>query len=383
MSAVDGGARAIRGFDPILPPEANMGELMVLVGTEKGAFVASRADGSSGAWRTSGPYLAGWEVSALTLVQNGAPRLIAGTTHYVYGATIRSSDDLGLSWREEAGSPRYDEERGFKMRRIWTIDATLPDALLAGVDEAGLFISGDEGKTWRELRGLTDHPTRPKWSPGNGGLCLHTIVRDPSNDQRIWVAISAVGVFRSDDGGETWALKTAGLPPVATGGDGAGIDRCVHRIALDPGSTDTLYMQFHGGVFRSIDAADSWHAIETGLPSNFGFPVVATRPQELFVVPLDSDERRFMPAGRLRVFRSRDGGESWQDASRGLPDEPQYVNVLRGAMASDPGNPSGVVFGTTMGQVYATSDAGESWEELPMQLPRVLSVSVHRVDDAA
>lgn len=352
-----------------------MAEQLVLVGTEKGAFTARRRDG---VWHTSGPHLPGWEVSALTLVGNGRPRLLAGTTHYVYGATIRSSDDWGESWQEQPGSPAYDGERGFKMNRIWTIDATDPETLYAGVDEAGIFRSDDGGANWHELRGLTDHPTRPRWSPGNGGLCLHTIVRDPRDRGRLWVAISAVGVFRSDDGGESWELKTNGIPPVPTGGDGVGIDRCVHRIALDPGSSDTLYMQFHGGVFRSTDAADSWQSIETGLPSNFGFPIVTTRPGELFVAPLDSDERRYMPTGRLRVFRSRDGGSSWQDTSAGLPSEPQYVNVLRGAMATDPGNDGGVVFGTTMGQVYATHDGGDHWEELPLQLPRVLSVSVHR-----
>lgn len=355
-----------------------MAELVVLVGTEKGAFTARRS-ATDGAWRTSGPHLPGWEVSALTLVANGRPRLLAGTTHYVYGATIRTSDDMGETWQEQPGSPAYDSERGFKMNRIWTIDASLPHHLLAGVDEAGLFQSDDGGSTWRELRGLTDHPTRSAWSPGNGGLCLHTVVRDPDDQRRIWVAISAVGVFRSDDAGETWELKTTGLPAVPTGGDGVGIDRCVHRIVLDPGKRNTLYMQFHGGVFRSHDAADTWEAIEAGLPSNFGFPVVATRPKEIFVAPLDSDERRYMPAGQLRIFRSRDGGDSWQDASNGLPEAPQFVNVLRGAMATDPGNEGGVVFGTTMGQVYATHDGGETWEELPLQLPRVLSVTAHRL----
>jgi photosystem II stability/assembly factor-like uncharacterized protein len=355
-----------------------MSELLVLVGTEKGAFTA-RYEKSSARWRTSGPHLPGWEVSALTLAGNGTPRLLAGTTHYVYGATIRSSDDLGETWEEQPGSPAYDSDRGFKMNRIWTIERTASGSLFAGVDEAGIFRSDDGGRTWAELRALTDHPTRAQWSPGNGGLCLHTIVHDPADERRMWVAISAVGVFRTDDGGETWELKTRGIPPVPTGGDGVGIDRCVHRIALDPGDNRTLYMQFHGGVFRSTDAADSWHSIEAGLPSNFGFPLVTGRPRELFVAPLDSDERRYMPGGRLRVFRSRDGGEHWQDVSRGLPGDPQYVNVLRGAMARDPGNVGGVLFGTTMGQVYATHDSGDSWQELPLQLPRVLSVTAHRL----
>lgn len=355
-----------------------MSELLLLVGTEKGAFTA-RYDESAALWRTSGPHLPGWEVSALTLVDDGKPRLLAGTTHYVYGATIRSSEDMGETWEEQPGSPAYDQERGFKMNRIWTIERTAAGALLAGVDEAGIFRSDDGGRNWHELRSLTDHPTRANWSPGNGGLCLHTIVQDPRDANRIWVAISAVGVFRTDDGGETWLLKTRGIPPVPTGGDGEGIDRCVHRIALDPGDSNTLYMQFHGGVFRSTDAADSWHPIESGLPSNFGFPLVTGEPGELFVAPVDSDERRYMADGRLRVFRSRDGGDTWQDVSTGLPGDPQFVNVLRGAMARDPGNVGGVCFGTTMGQVYATRDSGETWEELPLQLPRVLSVSAHRV----
>ena len=355
-----------------------MSELLLLVGTEKGAFTA-RLDESTARWRTSGPHLPGWEVSALTLTGNGEQRLLAGTTHYVYGATVRSSDDLGETWQEQPGSPAYDKERGFKLNRIWTIERTASGALLAGVDEAGLFRSDDGGRDWREVRSLTDHPTRANWSPGNGGLCLHTIVQDPHNAERLWVAISAVGVFRTDDGGDSWSLKTRGIPPVPTGGDGVGIDRCVHRIALDPGDSATLYMQFHGGVFRSTDAADSWHPIEAGLPSNFGFPLVTGKPGELFIAPLDSDERRYMPEGRLRVFRSRDRGESWQDVSHGLPGEPQYVNVLRGAMARDPGNVGGVFFGTTMGQVYATHDSGESWEQVPLQLPRVLSVTAHRV----
>lgn len=353
-----------------------MSELLLLIGTEKGAFTA-RHDGTG--WRTTGPHLPGWEVSALTLVGDGRPRLLAGTTHYVYGATIRASEDMGATWRELGGSPRFADGRGFKLKRVWTIDEAPSGVLYTGVDEAALFRSADAGETWSEVASLSDHPTRPHWSPGNGGLCLHTVVVDPHDERRMWVAISAVGVFRTDDGGETWELKTRGLPPVPTGGDGDGIDRCVHRMALDPRSRDTLYMQCHGGVFRSDDAADSWYPVETGLPSNFGFPIVATGPGEAFVAPLDSDERRFMPAGRLRVYRTRDGGASWQDASRGLPEEPQFVNVLRGAMAKDPADPGGVFFGTTMGQVYGTRDGGESWEQLPLQLPRVLSVTAHRV----
>lgn len=355
---------------------------LLLIGTEKGAFVASRDPDSGGDWSTSGPYLPGWEVSAMTLVNADQPRLLAGTTHFAYGGSVRTSDDMGESWQEQPGSPAFKDDQNFKLNRIWTFDATRNGSLLAGVDEAALFRSDDGGANWHELRGLTDHQTRPNWSPGNGGLCLHTILRDPHDDLRIWVAISAVGVFRSDDGGDTWNLKTAGLPPVPTGGDGNGIDRCVHRIVLDPGDSDTLYMQFHGGVFRSTDAADSWQPIESGLPGNFGFPIVSTRPGVLYVAPLDSDERRYMPAGRLRVFRSRDSGASWQDASRGLPNEPQYVNVLRGAMASDPGDQECVVFGTTMGQIYATQDGGDSWSELPLQLPRVLSVTLHRLAES-
>jgi hypothetical protein len=221
---------------------------------------------------------------------------------------------------------------------------------------------------------LTRHPTREEWAPGNGGLCLHTILIDPSNARRMWIGISAVGVFRSDDGGEKWKVCNNGLPGVVTGVRTTEVGRCVHKLVQDPRYPDTLYCQFHGGVFKSTDAADSWQPIENGLPSNFGFPMVVTAAGDLFVIPLESDMQRHMKDGSLRVYRSRDGGASWTEAGRGLPDQPHYVGVLRDAMAVDALEPAGIYFGTSMGEVFYSPDSGDSWSRLPGQFPRITSI---------
>lgn len=351
-------------------------DLMLLVGTTKGAFFF-HSDENRRDWRMTGPHLAGWNVYSLLGDSRHAPRIYVGTGHFVYGPTIRTSDDFGETWTQVADGPSYSAESGFKLNQIWQIvpgHASQPDTLYAGVDEAGLFVSHDRGATWSELSGLTQHPTRPNWFPGNGGLCLHTILVDPADPQRIWVAASAVGVFRTEDGGATWQLCTTGLPMVPTGMPDNGVGRCVHKMVLDPRDSNRLYMQFHGGVFTSTDGADSWTSIESGLPSNFGFPMAITANGTLFVIPLQSDEQRFAERGRLRLYRSRDQGASWQVAERGLPEEPQYVGVLRDAMAVDPLEPAGVYFGTTMGEVFFSPDEGEHWEQLPGQLPRITCV---------
>lgn len=354
-----------------------MTKVSLLIGTEKGAFLAT-SDAQRERWDVSGPFLGGWEVT--TMLPTDGPdglRIIAGTTSYVYGATIRQSDDRGETWTEHPASPRYDAEDTASVKRIWQIAKAHPShgkRLYAGVADAGLFRSDDDGSTWTEVEGLNKHPTRAGWFPGAGGLCLHTILQHPTDPDRMWVGISAVGVFRTDDGGATWQVKTEGLPEVATGQEWPEIGRCVHRIVLDPADPDTLYMQFHGGVFRSTDAADSWQAIESGLPANFGFPIVATKNGDLFVVPLDSDERRYMVDGKLRVYRSRDKGESWQDASAGLPPQPEFTGILRDAMTTDGMEQEGVYFGTSMGQVYASPDGGDRWVPVPGQFPRISSV---------
>lgn len=350
--------------------------VVVMVGTTKGAFFF-HSDAARRDWTMTGPHLPGWEVYSLRGTTNGRPRIFAGTGHFVYGATIRVSDDLGESWNELPGSPRYAEESGFKLERIWQIaesHPSTPEVMYAGVEEAGLFVSRDRGEHWNEVSALTAHPTRPHWFPGGGGLCLHTVLVDPRNPRRIWVAISAVGVFRSDDGGESWHTRTDGLPRVATGGSEEGIDHCVHKMVLDPSNPDRLYMQYHGGVFRSENGGDLWEPIESGLPGNFGFPMCVAADGALFVVPLTSDEQRYVPEGRLRVYRSTDGGDHWSPVGSGLPEAPHYVGVLRDAMSVDSLDPAGICFGTTSGEIFHSADAGESWDRLPAQLPRITCV---------
>jgi photosystem II stability/assembly factor-like uncharacterized protein len=353
-------------------------KVSLLVGTTKGAFFF-HSDSDRREWKMTGPHLDGWEIYSLYGASaNGAgERVFAGTSHFVYGTTIRVSEDLGENWTQVEASPRYSEESGFKMNRIWQIVPGHPsekDTLYAGVDQAGLFTSRDGGLTWEEVTGLSQHPTRPDWSPGNGGLCLHTILSDPTNPQRKWIGISAVGVFRTDDGGKTWKVRNNGLPEVPTGMPNPEIGRCVHKIVLDPKDPNTLYMQFHGGVFKSTDGADSWHAIESGLPGNFGFPMGITTGGDLFIIPLESDMQRHVKDGKLRVYRSQDGGESWSPTGQGLPEQPHYVGVLRDAMAVDSLNPAGIYFGTSMGEVFYSPDGGESWDRLPGQFPRITSV---------
>jgi photosystem II stability/assembly factor-like uncharacterized protein len=364
-------------------------KVTVLVGTTRGSFFFT-ADEDRKKWDMTGPHLDGWEIYSLlgNSDHTNGNRIFAGTSHFVYGPTIRVSNDLGANWTQVEAGPRYSQNSGFKLNRIWQIvpgHPSEPDTLYAGVDEAGLFVSRDGGTTWDEVTGLTQHPTRAEWGPGNGGLCLHTILIDPSNAKRMWVAISAVGVFRTDDGGQTWKVCNKGLPQVETGVRNQEVGRCVHKIVLDPKDSNTLYMQFHGGVFKSTDGADYWEAIESGLPGNFGFPMGITGAGDLFVIPLESDIQRHVKDGELQVYRSRNGGSSWESTRNGLPEQPQYVGVLRDALAVDNLEPAGVYFGTSMGEVFFSPDAGESWDRLPGQFPRITMIKtwVRDTEEAA
>jgi photosystem II stability/assembly factor-like uncharacterized protein len=357
--------------------------VIVLVGTTKGAF-SYHSDERRSDWRMTGPYMAGWEVYSLLGDSRHGNRIFAGTSSYVYGPAIRVSEDFGESWTQVAGSPAYSEASGFKLKRIWQIvpgHPSEPDTLYAGVEEAGLFVSRDRGETWTELSALTSHPTRPGWFPGNGGLCLHTILVDPHNAKRLWVGISAVGAFRTDDGGETWKVCNEGVPRIPVGENYPEIGRCVHKMVLDPDAPNTLYMQYHGAVLKSTNGADSWEPIEKGLPSNFGFPLAVTKRGDLFLVPQRDDESRFLPEGRLRVFRSRDRGDTWQLAGDGLPEQPEFGGVLRDAMAADPLEPAGIYFGTTVGEVFYSRDCGDQWAQLPGRLPRITTVKTWVVAD--
>ncbi|MDX1624413.1 MAG: exo-alpha-sialidase [Gemmatimonadota bacterium] len=354
------------------------------VGTRKGLHRFA-SDGDRRAWRADPPLLQKWNVDAILPDPDDPDRLLVGTSHEAWGTTLRETADGGETWEESLLRPPA-EEGGHPIHRIWQIARGPTGTLYAGVDEAALFESEDDGRTWAEVEGLSRHPSRPHWMPGAGGLCLHTILVDPDDPARMWVGISAVGVFFTADGGETWEARNEGLPPMrATGSPDGDAMFCVHKIALDPADPDRLFLQFHAhtmtpdgerssGVFRSDDAAASWRAIDGDLPRRFGFPMVVSEKGELFVAPLVSDANRVFDEGRPVVWRSGDGGESWQGFDIGPPDEPVYSGVLRDAMAVDGLEPTGVYLGTTGGDVFASAEAGETWGRLPGRLPRVLCV---------
>jgi photosystem II stability/assembly factor-like uncharacterized protein len=361
-----------------------MGERVVLqVGTEKGLF-AFEADGGRGEWLLSGQWLPEWRVDALLPDPADPDRTLVGTSHMAWGATVRETRDGGRTWSQTPlRSPEAPAEH--PLTRIWQLTrAPQPGRIYAGVADAALYVSDDDGASWREIEGLTRHPSRPHWHPGNGGLCLHTILVDPVDARRLWVGISAVGVFRTTDGGESWEAMNQGLPPMTmTGSPDEDAMFCIHKMALDRAHPDRLFMQFHAhtmtadgsrssGVFRSDDAAASWQAIDAELPHRFGFPMALSPDGRLFVIPLVSDENRVFDQGRAAVWRSDDAGGTW--ARRAVSDERVYSGVLRDAMALDGRDDTGVYFGTTGGDVYASADAGDTWQRLPARLPRVLCV---------
>jgi len=349
-------------------------KVTLIVGTVKGGFRFTSKDRRT--WRIEEPLFKGWKVT--TSARSPAGRWFLGTSSFVYGAAIHVSDD-GVKWRqiEKEQAPSYPDGGIHKLTQIWTIQAD-EDRCLAGVDTAGLFQSNDHGESWQPVSALNDHETRPKWYPGNGGLCAHTILTDARNPDRIWCGISAVGAWRSDDGGASWKLKNDGIRCVIEDKDEKDIGYCVHAMVQDPEDADTIYRQDHTGMYRTKNAGDSWEKIDIGLASWFGFPIAMDpKTKTLFSFPMESDEYRMPVDGKFRVYRSAAGGESWEALGEGLPSEPNYSGVLRGAMAVDALDPCGVYIGSTDGRVYASADLGDTWQALPATLPRVLSVRAY------
>lgn len=357
-------------------------KFVLLIGTVKGVFLYLTNEARND-WRLTGPHLGGWEVFSLCGDTRNS-RILAGVGHFSTGPTIRISRDFGATWEGVSRDPKLSEESngGVKaeLKHIWQIvpgHPSQPGTWYAGVDDAALFVSHDDAQTWSELTGLTNHPTRPRWMPGFGGLCLHSILVDPTNPRRLWVGISAVGVFRSDDAGETWKLCNEGLHNVAPDFiPDPEMGRCVHKMVIDPERPGVLYMQYHGGIFKSKNAAESWTRISNGLPNDFGFPMAVSRAGSLYIVPLLSDENRVVPEGALKVWRSRDQGRSWRATTEGLPQKDHFVGVLRDAMAADSLSPGGIYFGTTAGELYWTRNDGDAWERLPGQFPRITTLKV-------
>ncbi|MDI3341222.1 MAG: exo-alpha-sialidase [Sphaerobacter sp.] len=367
-----------------------MSGVRVLVGTRKGAFILT-ADGKRDRWVVDGPYFAGWEIYHLKGSPADPNRLYASQSSGWFGQMIQRSDDGGKTWEPVGHEFVYEGEPGthqwydgtqhpWQFARVWHLEPSLtdPDTVYAGVEDAALFRSTDGGQTWHELPGLRCHPSGATWQPGAGGLCLHTILLDPSRPERIFVAISSAGVFRTDDGGATWRAMNRGLHSDFLPDPTAEIGHCVHRIALHPSRPEVLFMQKHWDVMRSDDGGESWYEVSGNLPSDFGFPIEvhAHEPETIYVVPITSDSEHFPPEGKLRVYRSRTGGHEWEALTKGLPQRNCYVNVLRDAMAVDRLDPCGVYFGTTGGQVYASADGGDTWASIVEHLPAVVSVEV-------
>ena len=388
-----------------------MSKVRVLVGTRKGAFVLT-SDGKRGKWEVSGPHFAGWELYHLKGSPADPNRIYASQTSGWFGQIIQRSDDGGKTWHQPGtppgepttapdGMPKgesnkfaYDAaaapltthqwydgtQHPWEFKRVWHLEPSLtdPDTVYAGVEDAAIFRSIDGGQNWKELPGLRGHGTGPKWQPGAGGMCLHTLILDPSNSQRMYIAISAAGAFRTDDGGATWKPINRGLRSQYIPDQDAEVGHCVHHIAMHPSRPGVLFMQKHWDVMRSDDAGEQWKEVSGNLPTDFGFviDVHAHEPETIYVVPITSDGLHFVHEGKLRVFRSRTGGNEWEALTRGLPQKDCYVNVLRDAMAVDSLDKCGIYFGTTGGQVYASADAGDCWNPIVRDLPAVLSVEV-------
>ncbi len=390
-----------------------MSKVRVLVGTRKGAFILS-ADGKRENWQVSGPSFAGWEIYHLKGSPADPNRIYASQSSGWFGQIIQRSDDGGKTWFQpgtppdetpvlpgppkgesnkfsydtsaETGKPLtthmwYDDtQHPWEFKRVWHLEPsyTDPDTVYAGVEDAALFKSTDGGQSWRELSGLRGHGTGPKWQPGAGGMCLHTIILDRKNPNRIYIAISAAGAFRSDDAGNSWRPINQGLVSQYIPDPNAEIGHCVHHVAMHPSRPDTLFMQKHWDVMRSDNAGDRWHEVSGNLPTDFGFviDVHAHEPETIYVAPITSDSLHYVPDGKLRIYRSRSGGNDWEPLSKGLPQSNCYVNILRDAMAVDTLDSCGVYFGTSGGQVYASPNAGDSWAPIVRDLPAVLSVEV-------
>jgi photosystem II stability/assembly factor-like uncharacterized protein len=356
------------------------GDVVLLVGTMKGAFLFSSA-GERGEWRMDGPYFRGQAVYAMALDQRGGRRrVLAGTQSMHWGAVVQSSDDFGATWSApDRQNVRFPEDSGLALANIWQLRpgrADEPDAIYCGVEPAALFQSRDAGETWSPVDGLLSHEHRPQWQPGGGGLCLHTIVLDPADSQRMGVAISTGGFYRTDDGGRSWRARNSGVRAEFLPDKHPEFGQCVHKVVNHPSRPERLFLQNHWGLYRSDDWGDSWVDIANGVPSDFGFAMEMHPhdPDTVYIVPLDSDQFRIVPDARLRVYRTRDAGASWQPLEGGLPQQDAYECVLRDAMCTDGHATAGIYFGTRNGKLFGSADEGETWREISGALPPIVCV---------
>ncbi|HKP36697.1 MAG TPA: hypothetical protein VJT71_07555 [Pyrinomonadaceae bacterium] len=368
--------------------DVKSGDNLVLVGTMKGAFVF-RSDAGRRTWDEAGPYFPGRSIYAFAYDgRNGRSRLWAAVNSPFWGSFLSSSNDFGKNWSDpETYNIKFPEGSDVSLKQIWQIVPGHPDehdTLYCGVEPAALFKSTDAGETWSLERGLFDHPHRPQWQPGGGGLCLHTILPDPANADRMWVAISTGGVYRTEDGGKSWDPRNKGicakfLPPDQQYPEWG---QCVHKVVSHPSNPDRMFLQHHWGVYRSDDAGDWWQDIGKGLPSDFGF-AMEMDPHDantVYIIPIESDEFRCTPEAKLRVYRTTNGGESWEPLTNGLPQEGALETILRDNMNADANNPTGLYFGTRSGKVYGSNDGGASWTLIKEGLPPITCVKTATVN---
>jgi hypothetical protein len=370
------------------PLKVKDGGALLLVGTTKGAFLVAASSARS-SWQISGPHFPGHAVYALAFDgRTGRQRIWAAVQSMHFGSVLQSSDDFGRSWTQpEAANVKFPSDAGVALKQIWQIalgPGDRPDSLFCGVEPAALFESNDGGSTWALVRGLFDHPHRARWEPGGGGLCLHTILVDPLNPRRMHVAISTGGVYRSDDGGRSWQPRNKGIRAEFLPEKYPEFGQCVHKVVRHPRHPNRLFLQNHFGLYRSDDAGDSWSDIARGVPSDFGFALAMHphQPETVYALPLESDQFRCVPEAKLRVFRTRNGGGSWEPLTRGLPQTDAFETVLRDAMAADDLKPAGIYFGTRSGKLYGSRNEGVSWQLLAHTLPPIVCVKAARIGQA-
>jgi len=364
------------------------GDTLLLVGTMKGAFIC-RADGAREKWAIAGPYFPGRAVYALAYDgRKGRQRLWAAVNSLHFGSFLSQSNDFGKTWSDpETYNIKFPEGSETSLKQIWQIamgNKSEPDTLYCGVEPAALFKSTDAGETWVLERGLFDHPHRPQWMPGGGGLCLHTILPDPANPERLFVAISTGGVYRTDDGGKNWQPRNKGirakfLPPDQQYPEWG---QCVHKVVRHPSNPNRMFLQHHWGVYRSDDSGDSWNDIGKGLPSDFGFAMEIDPhdPNTVYIIPIESDEFRCTPEAKLRVYRTRDAGESWEPLTEGLPQHDAFETILRDGLKADENNPTGLYFGTRNGKLFGSNNGGDSWMTISEGLPAITCVKTAMIN---
>jgi len=368
---------------------ARKGDVLLMVGTMKGAFLI-RSNVGRKRWELGGPFSVGSPVYAMSLDQRqGRQRLWWSQQSFRWGTVLCSSDDFGkTSTQPDTYSVKFPPESGLTLKNIWQIHTGIkdrPDTIYCGVEPSCLFESNDAGKTWAPVEGLLKHPHRPKWTPGGGGMCLHTIVPDPANPRKMFIAMSTGGAYRTDDGGKTWQARNQGIRADFLPEKYPEFGQCVHKIVQHPRRPERLFAQNHWGLYRSDDGGNSWQDIANGVPSDFGFCMVIHPhdPDTVYILPLESDEYRCVPQGKLRVYRTRNAGKSWEPLSKGLPQKNALETVLRDNMAADTLDPAGIYFGTRSGKVYGSPDDGKSWQLIAEGLPPVVCIKAAVIEDGA